>query len=58
MDGKIIAVVQDAVEKLSDELISLTQDLVRIPQYRGTGRPGAGVHGLSDAGRGPGRGEL
>ena len=39
MDGKIIAVVQDAVEKLSDELISLTQDLVRIPSTVGQEGP-------------------
>ncbi|MCF8042411.1 MAG: ArgE/DapE family deacylase [Desulfarculaceae bacterium] len=35
MDDKTITAVQDAVEKLSAELISLTQDLVRIPSTVG-----------------------
>ena len=39
MDGKIIAVVQDTVEELSDELIELTQDLVRIPSTEGQEGP-------------------
>lgn len=39
MDGKTYAAVQDAVEKLGDELISLTQDLVRIPSTVGREGP-------------------
>lgn len=39
MDAKIVAVVQDTVEKLSDELVELTQELVRIPSTVGQEGP-------------------